>query len=297
MATKNLESSHPGRIDIIIPIFKGIESTRKCLASVYKYSGDNNRVILINDYSPEGGMVKMLESFRKDDNTIIVNNGENLGYIRSVNKGIALSKNDVILLNSDTIVTRGWVDRMIKIAQLDENTATVTPFSNSGGSVSYPINYQLNDLPKYYTVAGLGAIFSLVGVKKIEIFCGVGFCMYISRKALNEVGNFDEKLFKKGYGEEVDFCYRARQLGYKNLLAPNVFIYHENAVSFGRIEKKKMVEAALKRIMAKYPNFVTDESYYHNNDPARGVRLLLNVMIQIFTPVMVVCAVFRRLNE
>ena len=70
------------------------------------------------------------------------------------------------------------------------------------------------------------------GQRSIAIPTGVGFCMYIRRACLDEIGLFDAETFGRGYGEENDFCMRAAAAGWRNVLAGDVFVYHEGAVSF-----------------------------------------------------------------
>ncbi len=67
----------------------------------------------------------------------------------------------------------------------------------------------------------------------VEIPVGVGFCMYIKRACLDAVGLFRADVFAQGYGEENDFCLRARHLGWRHVAAPGVFVAHVGGHSFG----------------------------------------------------------------
>ena len=67
-----------------------------------------------------------------------------------------------------------------------------------------------------------------------ELITGNGYCMYIKRNVINELGLFDDDTFGKGYGEENDFCYRALDHGYTNVLCDDIFIYHKGTQSFKR---------------------------------------------------------------
>ena len=66
-----------------------------------------------------------------------------------------------------------------------------------------------------------------------EVITGVGFCMYVTRQALDLCGLLDEETFGRGYGEEVDFCLRASRLGLRHLVEDSTFVYHRGGVSFG----------------------------------------------------------------
>src|SRR5258705_6355050 len=151
---------------------------------------------------------------------------------------------DVILLNSDTIVANDWLDRLVLCAYAEKHIATATPFSNNAAICSYPKFCENNELPAGLDVAALDSIFANVNHGKyVEIPTGVGFCLYSRRDAIDEVGLFDEENFGKGYGEENDFCQKAGKLGWKNVLAANVFVQHLGGVSFGLEEKWRKLHA------------------------------------------------------
>ncbi|EAR07921.1 predicted glycosyltransferase [Reinekea sp. MED297] len=78
--------------------------------------------------------------------------------------------------------------------------------------------------------------------------------MYIRRDALNEVGLFDSEAFPRGYGEENDWCMRARQKGWKHLFDPSVFVYHHRSASFGE-EKHELMAQGRKVVDERYPEY------------------------------------------
>ena len=75
-----------------------------------------------------------------------------------------------------------------------------------------------------------------------EVPTGNGFCLYITRDAIDEIGLFDEASFPRGYGEENDFCMRALKAGYKNLIEDSTFVFHHRSASFG--DEKTLLSAA-----------------------------------------------------
>ena len=72
-----------------------------------------------------------------------------------------------------------------------------------------------------------------MAARVVDIPTAVGFCMYIRRDCLDQVGLLREDLFAQGYGEENDFCLRARHLGWRHVAAPGVFVAHVGGQSFG----------------------------------------------------------------
>lgn len=221
-------------VDIIVPIYNAYDDLVICLDSVKRHTDlQRHRMILIDDNSPDKRIRSLLESQRSEGAIVILNN-QNMGFPYNVNLGIECSsENDVLLLNSDTIVTSGWLEKLIDCAYFEESIATVTPLSNNGSLASIPEFMKSNDIPKGYTIDTFSELVERVSLRKYPtIPVGVGFCLYIRRNAINYIGKFDHITFGKGYGEENDYCYRAIELGFKNVLCDDTFIYHKGSSSF-----------------------------------------------------------------
>lgn len=275
----------PPITDIIIPVYGDLEATRNCIESVFKYLDGTQNLVLINDKSPEEKITKYLKKIKRENPRItLIEHKENLGFVKSVNEGVSLSKtNDVILLNSDTIVTKNWTGKMRKRAYLRDNVATVTPFSNSGGYCSYPKFLIKNKLPKYVTPEDMNFIFNLVPETIIEMPTGTGFCLYIRRKAIDMLGPFDFETFKNGYGEESDFTLRALKAGFANLALENTFIYHVDGASFGP-EKAKIVKENWKKLFEKNPDCLDKVLDFEKSDPFKQVRKTARLYLCLFYP-------------
>jgi GT2 family glycosyltransferase len=179
---------------------------------------------------------------------------------------------DVLLLNSDTEVAGDWLDRIASCAARDPRAGTVTPFSNNATICSYPRFAQSNPLPEGLSAARLDAAFARANAgRAIEIPTAVGFCMFISRRCLDEVGLFDEEAFGRGYGEEVDFCMRAARAGWRHLLAADTFVYHEGEVSFGG-GAQEIRDRAQAIVDSRYPEFQQRVRAFLDADPPRDFR-------------------------
>lgn len=246
----------PYTVTIIIPVYKGIFETQRCLQSVLNSNNETKfNLLIINDCSPEAEMSEMLLSFISS-NVEILENEQNLGFVKTVNRGMNYAgDSDVILLNSDTIVSNNWLDRLINQAYSNENIGTVTPFSNNATICNYPTLDGWSKLPDSEDLSKIDSAFSIANFSKnIEIPTAVGFCMYIKRDCLNEVGLFDEQAFGKGYGEENDFCLRASRKGWRHILAADIFVFHEGEVSFSSNALEGKANA-LKVIHSRYPDY------------------------------------------
>jgi glycosyltransferase involved in cell wall biosynthesis len=201
-------------------------------------------------------------------------NASNQGFVRTVNIGMALQPTrDVVILNSDTVVSNDWLDRLRHCAYQRPDIATVTPFSNNATICSYPQFCEDNPLPGGWTPASLDSLFAELNAgESVSIPTGVGFCMYIRRDCLRQVGPFDEATFGRGYGEENDFCMRARDAGWQHRLCADTFVYHCGGVSFGA-EKREREAAALNALQELYPEYPGIVAEHIRRDPARSLRL------------------------
>lgn len=243
------------KVDIIIPVYNAYEELAACLESVYRYTDlAENRLILVNDNSTDGRILPYLEDQRRE-NVIVLHNENNQGFSRNINIGMAQSElNDVVLLNSDTVVTEHWIEKMLECAYSQVSIGTVTPLSNNATLCSVPKFCKENELPEQMTVAQAGRIVERCSMKKYpRITTAHGFCMLIKREVINTIGNFDAETFERGYGEENDFCSRAEQAGYHHVMCDNTYIYHRGTKSFLSKEKEKYMMLHDRILRERYP--------------------------------------------
>ena len=265
--------------DVIIPVYGGYKETRDCVESVLFHSGEElNKIILINDCSPfadiQNYFVELIA--QKNERILIIQNNENLGYLKTCNKAIALSDRDVVLLNSDTLVTKGWLKKMHECAYSRPQIATVSPFTNSGVLCSIPDVGQENNLPSGFTLDEYAELVEKVSNKEYLVMPSVfGFCMLIKRSVINVIGMLDE-IYSVGYFEENDFCCRARAAGYDNVLCDNTYIYHIGSVSFND-DKYEISRKNQKIILSRYPDIISEIQHYMDNEILS--RIHLNIML------------------
>lgn len=269
------------KCDIIIPIYNAYDCLTPCIDSVIKNTKfDGNRLILINDCSPDNRVLALLKKYKKKHEFIdVYDNKENLGFVGTVNKGMKLSSNDVVLLNSDTEVTKNWLLKMQTCAYSDDSIATVTPLSNNATLASVPKIFEANDLPKGLTLKEMGQIVETASYNDYpEIPTGHGFCLFIKRTVLDEIGFFDEKTFGKGYGEENDFCFRCLDYGYKNVLCDNTYIYHKESQSFSE-NKIALMKNGREKLRARYPIYQQKSDNWCVRKPIKyiGENIKLNL--------------------
>ncbi|MBN9524756.1 MAG: glycosyltransferase [Alphaproteobacteria bacterium] len=261
-------------VDVVIPVYAGALETVECIESVLSVkNGTNHRVIIVNDSSNDPIIIKYLDSIEKNDNVLILHRNKNGGFSEAVNIGLIVSgSNDAVILNSDTVVQDNWLDRLTSAAATDDRIATVTPLSNNGEICTFP--YICKSLPvQSSTIAALvdqtAAQKNKGEVRDIPV--GVGFCLFVRRKAINEIGLLDAAKWGRGYGEEVDFCLKAAARGWRNVVAGDIFVVHRGGVSFGE-EKKKLIFENSKEISKLYPFFDDLVHRFISTDPLRPLR-------------------------
>lgn len=272
------QPNHP--VDIIVPVYRGLADTRQCIDSVLGAPVNASwRLIVINDCSPEPEVTEWLRQRAAQDHRIVLlENPENLGFVGTVNRGMSLSEtNDVLLLNSDTEVANNWLDRIRAAAYGDVHIASVTPLSTNATICSYPRFCEDNPLPTGHSTASLDALCAHTNPGVIvDVPTGVGFCMYIRRACLQDVGLFDTENFGKGYGEENDFCQRAAGKNWRNVHLLDTFVLHTGGVSFGD-SKSARERAAMTTLERLHPRYAREVQAFVQADPARPYRLALDV--------------------
>jgi GT2 family glycosyltransferase len=259
------------RPDVIVPVYNAAAMVDDMLRSLQRTLRASDHVILIDDASTEPAISTLLDAFKQASAfaVSILRNAHNLGFVRTVNRGMAASHRDVVLLNSDTVVTAGWLDRIQLAAASDPRIATVTPFSNNAEICSFPGFCTANPVPEFPEATA--ALLAAVAPEYPDLPTAVGFCMYIRRRALVEIGDFDAATFGRGYGEENDFCMRAAGHGWRNVLCDNVYVVHRGGASFSLTGERPGGEA-LVRLNARYPRYNAQVAEFIRADPLARIR-------------------------
>jgi len=273
------------RIDIVVPIFNAPDDVRRCVQSVLSCTPEPHRLVLIDDASTDTGVRDVLREIeqRGDPRVEILRNERNLGFTATANRGMTHSSADIVLLNSDTIVTPGWLGALTRCAESDPLIATVTPFSNNAEICSFPRFCEDNPWPLDRDPAPVARTLAEAAVPTYpDLPTGVGFCMFVRRKAIDALGAFD-MAFGAGYGEENDFCLRAASAGWRNVLADDAFVVHAGGRSFaGR--KVELGSRNLERLLARHPHYDEMVSRYIAADPLRALRQAAQTRLDIHAP-------------
>jgi FkbM family methyltransferase len=277
---KQQSESRIAEVDVIIPVYRSYDDTLACIASVLATCRSNAHfeLVVVDDCSPEPELSAALSELAQIGLITLHRNEVNLGFVGTVNRGMALHPDrDVVLLNSDTLVFGDWIDRLRRHVEMGHQIATVTPFTNNGTICSYPRFCQDNKEAFDRPLAELDQLFQQINSREsVAVPTGVGFCFYITRASLNDIGLFDEATFGKGYGEENDFCVRASDRGWKNLHALDIFVFHSGETSFAETAQSSK-QRGLQALLRKHPDYEKVVESYVGRDPARAARIAVDV--------------------
>jgi GT2 family glycosyltransferase len=266
-----------GEVTVIVPIYRDLQATRECLTSLEtEIDGWSKRhAILVDDATPEPGLERYLAGFVGRPGFTLLKNETNLGFVGSINRALAhVGSGDVVLLNADTILPPDCFARMTSIARADPTIGTITPLSNNGEFTSFPIPFESNPLPAAARIAEIDQVAARLNEGKvIDLPNGIGFCLYITRHCLDSVGALSHA-YQRGYLEDVDYCLRARERGFRNVCAASIFVGHHGSRSFGK-DKRALVVRNVAVASARFPDYRQECALFMAMDPLRPARAAL----------------------
>jgi GT2 family glycosyltransferase/glycosyltransferase involved in cell wall biosynthesis len=236
------EEQEPGRpsVDVVVCVHDALEELRLCLWSLLVKSGRRLRLILVNDGSDEA-TTRFLQAFADRHPAVtLIHREPPHGYTLAANRGLESSSGDyVVLLNSDTVLSAGWLDRVLDHGEAHPEVGILGPLSNAATHQSVPQvkhddGWAVNQLPDWLTVDGMELVLAH-GAPRTDARLPFlnGFCYIVKRAVIEALGPFDEERFATGYCEENDYSHRASQAGFELAVVDDVYVYHAKSRSFG----------------------------------------------------------------
>ena len=205
-------------ITIVLPIYNALDLLPEVLDRILRHTDLPWRLVLIEDASTDPGVRPFLRHWMKTqpsplrDQIILIENNQNQGFIQSVNTGLRLAighGDDVVLLNSDAFVPKGWATRLMRPFWAHDRVASVTPMSNDAEIFSVPMICSRRVLaPGEVDKIDAVAASMHPDAAVADAPTGVGFCMAMSIDYLRRLPALDAA-FGRGYGEEVDWCQKS----------------------------------------------------------------------------------------
>lgn len=265
------------RLALVMPVYRGLAQTKAALNSVLAAAPEEASVIVVDDCTPEPALARWLDGLAAAGRILLRRHEQNLGFCAAVNTGLQAAKNrDVLLLNADILLPPGAIETLAAVAYAGAATGTVTPLSNEASICSYPQKDGGNPMPDARETARLNKLAQTAnGLAAIEIPTAVGFCMFIRHDCLGATGNFRGEIFAQGYGEENDFCLRARHRGFRHMAAAGAFVAHEGGVSF-RAAARGLMARNLTILNGLFPGYHAMVQAHQAEDPLAPHRARLD---------------------
>ncbi len=257
--------AHTASVDIIVCVHNALLDVKRCVETLLQETTSPYRLILVDDGSDAPTRDYLQSVAQKHAQVDLLRSEAATGYTFAANRGLRHSHADfVVLLNSDTLLTPGWLDRMIACAQTDTQIGIVGPLSNTASWQSIPeistgTDWAENPLPPGVSLADWA--------KSLAEFSGRiyppmpflnGFCLLIRRQLIDAIGYFDEERFGAGYGEENDYVLRARKAGWQLALADDTYVYHARSRSYSHERRKQLSDRAGEALAAKHGAAIID---------------------------------------
>ncbi len=242
--------AHQQPVDIIVCVHNALDDVKRCLESVRQHTAPPCTLIVVDDGS-DAPTRDFLAAYAPQHGAQLLRNEAAQGYTLAANQGLRRSTAPyVVLLNSDTIVSQGWLDRLLVCAESDPAIGIVGPLSNTASWQSIPEiarqgDWSDNPLPPGMAIADMAqwvAQTSSQSYPRLNFLNG--FCLLIKRSLIDRIGLFDEQVFGKGFGEENDYSLRTGQAGFSLAVADDVYVYHAQSKSYSTERRLRLSKAA-----------------------------------------------------
>ncbi len=229
-----------GLVSIVIPVYNQWAYTQACLGSLTEHTRVRYEVVVVDNASSDGTGEHLRQRDGDDGRLRVIANATNEGFTIAANQGMRACEGDfVVLLNNDTTVTSGWLEGLLHVAGSDDGIGIVGPkiLSPETGMIQ--------------TIGGL--IFRKGGVQAppgqgmppdapglqhpFDVQYAEGSCMLIKRSVIDAIGYLDET-FAPAYYEDTDYCFRAREAGFRVMYSPYSQIWHHSAVTSDAVKRE-----------------------------------------------------------
>jgi GT2 family glycosyltransferase len=276
----------PRSLDIIVPVYRNAELTRACVDSILRHQGEiaerRPRLLLINDSPDDDEVVLLLRALAAGrDDVSVLTNETNLGFVQTVNRGLALARqagHDVLLVNSDTLTFPGTLTELLRATEDDEQIGFASPRSN---------NASLCSLPHFHGGAPATpeeahrrwSILSATMPPWHFVPTTVGFYMFIDHRVLANHRGLRSH-FGVGYEEENDLVMRAGKTGMRAIMVNRAFAFHAGSASFSLtdIDLDAHRQANHLKMVADHPEFLPLVRRYEASAHYRAERLMAGLL-------------------
>jgi GT2 family glycosyltransferase len=212
-------------VDVVILSWNGVAFLERCLSSLLRQTYSGSRILVVDNASTDGSVSMVRQRFPQVE---VVENESNLGFAGGINVGLRhCTRDSAILLNQDTELREDWLESLVHAMESDSAVGVAgckllyadgKTLQHAGGVLNYPSAIGAH--------RGRGELDRGQYDQKPDVDFVTGAALAVRSDVLQEIGLLDEGFFF--YYEDADFCFRARQAGYRVIYAPKaVGIHHE----------------------------------------------------------------------
>ncbi|RWZ46358.1 glycosyltransferase family 2 protein [Labedella phragmitis] len=250
-------------VTIVVPVYGDLPTLLDCVDSVIaNVDLSRHSLLLVNDVGPEADEIEraLLSRIEGVAGARYERNARNLGFVGNCNRAVTeldATDNDILLLNSDTVTTPGFLEEMSEVLHASDTHGVVCARSNNATIASIPHYLRVPKTPRAMERSAAVHEHLRDDLRRFSISpVAMGFCFLIRRELIRAHGLFDE-IYAPGYGEENDFCLRVNAHGYTSLIANRALVFHAGAKSFEGEKRMALRSAHEKIVVSRYP-FYTD---------------------------------------
>jgi GT2 family glycosyltransferase/glycosyltransferase involved in cell wall biosynthesis len=259
---------------IIIPRLTSPPPPLACIRSVLDTVDASVEIIVIDDTSRDPEITTLLKTSTKTGAITVLRESETVGSSEALNRALRLHDDrDVVLLTGDIVFFGDWLARLQTAAYSTSKIATVTPLTNARPAATSPVSrFDLSEdaaahCDRLAAVRNKGMT--------VDIPTANGFCLYIRRDCIAEIGYFDSETFASVEGGKSDFCERAVRAGWRHVLAADTYVWRmeESAPASPRLA---VAECNARLLELRYPGYQDKLRDFANRDPTRLARRQLD---------------------
>ena len=217
---------------VVVLTHNALETTRKCVVSLLSHTDARHELIFVDNASTDGTAEYLRGLTAAHEHCQAIYNDDNLGFAAGNNQGIAhATGKHIVLLNSDVVVTEGWLETLIRAAEDHPQAGLIGPVTNSiAGIQKLPkVGYDQSTLKNLDLFARMHREATL-GNDELVLWL-TGFCLLIKRDVISRIGGLDER-FGRGNFEYNDYCLRSFLAGFQAMVATDCFVHHFGGKSF-----------------------------------------------------------------
>jgi glycosyltransferase involved in cell wall biosynthesis len=253
---------------IIISASGNQKHIKRCVESIKKHTSEPFEIIFVDNGSKKGVLKWLRSAVKENANYKLVEVEKNACPSKYYNEGIGASTGEyVVLLHDDVVVSDRWFTGMLRCFNRAPDTGIVGPMTNNTEGIQRDIGADYRSLDHFDGYAK--AFLEKNMYRQVPVTNVSGFCLMFKRAIIEGIGGFDEQFNSEEFMLK-DFCSRTELDGYRNIIASDVFVHHNN--------KQKRVHDKMALLAGDREIFSEKWNNTHSQDSTRNKLITLELM-------------------